>query len=366
MLKATLVTVFVIFCINSSYSRNKDTSIFYYRYLIPRYEYAGSHQVKTIDSADYFRIILPPDSGEELYNVKEFYKNGGIKFIGKASGNWDFKSNIRLLQDQIPLQGQSISFFPGGKKRTIANYNNGFKDGIAYDYYPDGKLYCRTKNMHPVAIYKRGVNENRLLLDCYDLNGNMTAKDGNGHWANYDTEFKNIIIQGPVKDGYVDGEWLGGTMDSDSIKLVYLYKKGDLIKAVSYDKTGKEYTFTTASVPATYKNSNVLFINILRDHVVLPKDNLGKKIRDTVSVSFVVEKDSHLSNFEIVGKPNPALGDAVLNVVKQSRDWQSRKYYGTPLRSKITISLDMRNEQEHMIKYSELILDVKLIAPPSD
>src|ERR1700761_9291218 len=174
------ILTLILFIIASKFlsAQTKDTTVYYYRYLLPHYEFAGSHRVSTLDSADYYRVIIPPDSGQNMYSVREFYKNGRTKFVGTAQGNLGLKTNEFLLQEAVPFQGQSISYYYNGKRRLISNYNNGRKEGIEYVYSPLGRLYCVKKYEYGYYNYNGSTGRKILLLECYDLEGNAIAKDG--------------------------------------------------------------------------------------------------------------------------------------------------------------------------------------------
>src|SRR4051812_11733056 len=70
--------------------------------------------VSSIDSADFYRVILPPDSGSNgLLVVKDFYKNGKPKMTGNTSS---------LEPSKIQLEGACVEFFENGRKMTEKNY----------------------------------------------------------------------------------------------------------------------------------------------------------------------------------------------------------------------------------------------------
>src|ERR1700754_2072825 len=64
------------------------------------------YSVRTIDSAEYFMLILPPDSSDNRNNVKGFYKDGKIKFVGKDAPN-----NNSLKTGAVLLDGNYISYY---------------------------------------------------------------------------------------------------------------------------------------------------------------------------------------------------------------------------------------------------------------
>jgi hypothetical protein len=134
--------------------QSTDTAITYYKKDLMGY----LHQVSTLDSADFLRMILDPDPGDDRYNVKEYYAGGGIKLVGKA--------NPRLISQEkkgeMLLEGDCISFFPNGKKQSVIKYTAGNKEGMEYLYYPGGSVYSVRKNF----ISHRILNDRSLNLEC--------------------------------------------------------------------------------------------------------------------------------------------------------------------------------------------------------
>ncbi len=135
MLKYILFIIGGLSIINTAKCQKTDTTILYLK------SYGGFPQkVSTLDSADYFCLILPSDSGDNRVNVKEFYKNGGLKFVGKFDADY--------ISTRVGFRtGECVSYFPNGKRQSIANYNKGQKDGDEYLFYPNGAIYCSKKNI---------------------------------------------------------------------------------------------------------------------------------------------------------------------------------------------------------------------------
>src|SRR6185312_9759952 len=133
MLKKIFLVIFFLSILRSASGQNKDTLVFYYKNeRVP---------VASMDDADYFRMILPPDSGDNLKNIREYYKDGKIKFVGK----FDPKLNTSFLMGNISLSGMCINYYPNGRKKSITRYLRGNKDGMEYLYYPNGQIYCTLK-----------------------------------------------------------------------------------------------------------------------------------------------------------------------------------------------------------------------------
>lgn len=301
-----------------------DTAIVYYKY-IPN----GYAKVATLDNADFIRMIYSPEQGETLYNVKEFYKNGTLKLIGKIS------EKFVTVGGEIALDGDCVYYDRNGKRQSIIHFKDGYKDGNEYDFYPNGKIYSVRKNS-----VEHGVLHSALDWECYDENGRLICKEGNGRWLVYDENFKAIVLSGLIKNGKREGEWVGNRMLIDSIKTMYNYKGGLLLSARSIDKTGKVYPFKADTEPAYYWSGSFNFLKFILANLKLPKDTNREKISaDDVIVSFIVEKDGHLSPPEMSADIDPRLKDAIAAAFSKSKNWTPRKNFGVPVRAKLTFSL---------------------------
>src|ERR1700761_672525 len=72
--------------------------------------------VRSKDSADFFRILFPPDTSEkDLFIVNDFYKNGKPKMVGKSHTS---------DPNNLDLQGPYIKFFDNGVKQSEGQYDN--------------------------------------------------------------------------------------------------------------------------------------------------------------------------------------------------------------------------------------------------
>jgi antitoxin component YwqK of YwqJK toxin-antitoxin module len=296
-------------------------------------DYAEKKQVSTIDSADYIRELLPPDSGSTLNNIREFYKNGHLKFIGK----FDLKKTIDYRSQNILLSGYCVAYYPNGKKRIISNFVDGKKDGLEYLYRPDSKIYCTKKNVIRPSPYFSKV----LYWDCYDAEGNMTCKEGNGYWTTYDEkDFKTIILQGEVKNGFREGEWKGIATHSKGIRYTYLYRKGDLISAFGYDSTGTAYPFHYIKTAANYERGIINFVESVTNQMRSLRGPDGTKMNlDTVHLSVIVEKNGTLSDVKTLGNMPLYFMDALRTAIKKTKQWEPSRYFGVPYRTNIIFSL---------------------------
>jgi len=112
------------------------------------------------------------------------------------------------------------------------------------------------------------------------------------------------------------------------------------MSSTAYDRSGNAYSFQDEIEKAHYKKSGLTFIEVLRNHIKLPRDTNGRKMSmDTLHVSFIVEKDGQLSSYKILGEVSQPLKDAVFAGLDKISGWTPQKVFGIPYRTEITFPL---------------------------
>lgn len=325
MTKFLFVSIALLFLINSGNCQTKsvDTLVVLYN--------AQGYVVRNIDSADYFMFITRADSNDNRNNIKGFYKNGKIKFIGK-----DIPDGNSLKTASVLFDGEYVSYYQNGKRKSTASYKGGYKEGLEYFYYPDGTIYSCKKHLYTGNLtYSEALN-----WECYDAEGNKICSRGDGRWITYDDSCKNIRLEGQVVKGRMEGEWKGSISLPASIRYTYRYKAGKILSSVGYDQKGKAYPFNNEIEPAHYRSGPITFLDVLRSKIKLPKGPADKKMSiDTVHVSFVIEKDGHLDEFNIIGDVDSQLRDAIFAGLAKCHDWSPERIYGIPFRTQIILPL---------------------------
>jgi hypothetical protein len=99
-IKSISITILSLFIFQTAFSQKRDTIVYYLQ--------NSGKSVSTKDSADFILAIFPPDTSidKNLFTVKEFYKNGTTKLIGKSSTN----------DLNLKFEGSQISFFANGHR----------------------------------------------------------------------------------------------------------------------------------------------------------------------------------------------------------------------------------------------------------
>lgn len=286
---------------------------------------ANGQEVFTLDSADFISVISEPDSGSNLYNVKEFYKDKTPKLIGKSK---NYK--------EIEYEGLVQTFYPTGKKHEMFNYVDGEKVGDSYEYYPNGKIYTHKK----YTSDKKGNGE--LLLDCRDSTGTVLASGGEGKWRVYDNNFSYVFEEGTVKNGLRDGEWKGDNNDkAHNIIFTEQYEAGKLKSGkATYADDGKTYDYTVRYIDAQYPGGLAAFSRYLENKVVYPPMLRSNRTQGRVIVQFSVLPDGSLDEEKIVQSPDVLFSNEAMKVVKSSPKWTPAYAFGKPTKATYTVPVN--------------------------
>ncbi|MFI5163200.1 MAG: TonB family protein [Sphingobacteriales bacterium] len=261
------------------------------------------------DSADYIRVISPPDSTDlNLFVVRDFYPDGKPKLIGTSLIPYYY----------LKRQGIFVEYFPNGHRKQIVSYENNVQEGDVTSYYPNGKFYY-TYN------FRKDLKQD-IITAAGDSTGAKIAENGNGIWIEYDNDFKFVKGKGAILNGLKEGEWRG--TPNDSVTYVCTYSKGNSVSGTSHTKSGKEYHFTKDIILPEFKGGMTKFYEFLARSIHYPAVAKENHIQGKVFISFLVEKDGSLSHFTILRGIGAGCDEEVLRVMKLSPPWSPGYRYG--------------------------------------
>ncbi len=260
------------------------------------------------DSADHVRMVSDADSDTGFYNIKEYYRNGKLKLVGKTS-----TTNGSILQ------GQCVSFFPTGKRQQVANYKNNYLRGDVYNYYPNGKLYA----------IKTYIDFGFLMVACNDSTGKVLATEGNGYFIDYDQDFKFIREEGDITNGIKNGEWHGYFMlGLNKVTYTETYKNGELVNGRSV-KNGQQYLYAQHDVQPEYKGGEEQLQLFLKSHIRYPDFDKNAHNSGMAYIQFTIDADGSVSQTKIIRAPSSTLGGEAARVVGLTK-WTPGYHYGIP------------------------------------
>ena len=321
------VPIFFCFLFIYSHSFAQRQNVYFFK--------NSGNKVSSADSADFTRIVSEPDSGSVLYNVKEYYKNGKPKLIGKSS-----------TVDPIKLEESCLTNYPNGKKKQVASYKSGRLEGDIYNFFPNGRVYNYIKYL-PFDV-KSEYDKTYLIMASNDSTGKELVVEGTGHYIDYGDDFKYIFDEGEVKSGFKDGQWKGVSYSTEMTTGVetYLgtrteiYQDGHFISGESVDKDGKINKYTIKEKEPQFKGGISLFYKYLNRHIIYPNRASQNYIQGRVSVQFVVERDGSLSGVKVVRSPNDDLSAEAIRVIKNCPKWEPGYQNGFAVRVLYTVPVN--------------------------
>ena len=311
-----LITLFIILFAGSCFAQNQNV---YFLKNDGRY-------VQDRDSADYIRVVNPPDSGSVYYNVSEFFPNGKNKLQGKTSVIYP-----------LMLEGPCTGYYKNGNKQYVINYIHGKLIGDYIEYYPNGKPYMIRK--YPYIVNAAYNDTGYLITAEYDSLGTTLVTNGNGSYKEFDDDFKNIINEGHLKDGKKDGEWKGIEQHM-GIRFIEIYDNGNLVSGLSISGPGDTLKYGKVNYTAPqFKGGGNAFAKYLSSNIKYPGYEKEHNIQGKVLLTFVVEKDGAVTNVKVIKSVSNNIDNEAYRVISQSDNWTPGTMYGRPVRMYFTIPL---------------------------
>jgi TonB family protein len=324
MRKSIFIFILVTFFLQGVKAEKSDSLVVYLK--------NSGQKVKTIDSADYFRVIFPPDTSvdRDLYRVYDYYLDGKPKSVGTS-----LTGTINLV-----LDGTCLNFFPNGKRKSSLQFKNGKYVGVITNYYPNGKLYNVLKISEDFSgyydRYYHGPSSNSndrykvKVMELRDSTGNLLAENGKGHIIIYDDEYKKVLEEGDLDDNKKEGLWRG--LIADTGKYICVYHKDEIKSGTSYMKSGKRYSFLHFEVNPVFSDGMPAFYAFIKKNLQYLESAKKRKVMGTVTVEFDVEINGTLSDVKVGRGLMKSLDDEALRVIKLSPLWVPGSEYGMPMR----------------------------------
>jgi TonB family protein len=280
------------------------------------------------DSADFMRVVDQRDSVTGLYKITEFYPNSVRKLIGTASVYWP----------KMIWEGPSITFDKQGRKVQQVSYQNNSPAGVAYYYYPNGRIMKELdySNVKISPTEKGKISLKYKLLNYYDSTGVQLVKDGNGYLK--EAPNKKIIEEGNYVNGVREGLWKGIIVE-DSTHYEDSYKKGKFVSGKNFGSDGHVITYTEREVFPKFPGGEKAFGRFVGANLKYPPEARDLRIWGRVVLTFVVEKDGTLSNIQVAESPHYSMREEALRVMRKSPRWEPGIQNGVPVKVKYTIPI---------------------------
>jgi hypothetical protein len=278
----------------------------------------------TADNYRYLEIIKNYKFADSAtYQVRVYYKSGKIQMRGATSN-----------RNVIRKTGNFIYYYENGNKKTIINYRDNRPTGDFFEFYENGKMkYVAEKLIVDVkSDNKVGFASDEKIKNYWNEKGEQIVTDGYGFMDSKNGRGKLVNY---VKDSI----WTGSIKNTKST-YIEKYDKGTFISGVRIDSNNVENKYTALeSKPYPKKGMKHFYEYIGRNYKTPNMQGLKGK----VFVSFVVDKDGHLTDIRVIKEIGFGTGEEAIRVIKGYGDWIPGEQRGQKVRCSFGIPINIKS-----------------------
>lgn len=280
------------------------------------------------DSAAYTNIIRLAANEKGLYELNDYYPNGSLKRHG-----WTKVANPRKPQ----LEGTMETYHENGNLAITAIYKNNKLIDTLKRYYENGLIQEArffTSTGSSSNEFLSPPHHSRLIYYA-DSIGRVQISNGNGA---YEAKKNMDIEKGQYVDGLRQGHW-EGTFNKGKNKFEEWYANGVLSKGMTTDSMGNVHPYTQREVQPEYPGGIKKLMMFVAQNYTYPREALREKVSGQLLISFVVEKNGMLNEFEVINDLGYGTANSGIEVLKKAPKWTPGYQYGMPVRVKYSIPI---------------------------
>ena len=275
-------------------------------------------------------LIVKKDT---LVNYKKLYKM--VSYNLKKDSSAFYKRSIYYTID--PLLSNSyhkhISFFENGNKSAEGYGSRSENYGKWTHWYENGQkkdvqIFFKNKK----KLTKKGKAPKMIAF--WDKNGNQLIKNGNGAYR-YTRD--STEIKGFYRKGKKHGKFTSHV--NNRKRYEEFYKKGKLLEGKSWDKKGKEYTYTETFVTPKFPKGQKGIAEHIKNNFVIPQYAYDNNIAGRIILTFKINKDSSISDIKIIKKVCEPCDQEAIRVIKLMKNWTPGISRGQKVRVGYTIPI---------------------------
>jgi TonB family protein len=281
---------------------------------------------KISDEASSFYYILIDESSHGFDTVKSYYTKT------------DKPRSIIALDEAGRRNGLSFFYHENGQLKGKASYKAGSLEGNVETWYPSGKSQSIESFSSITTLPQQSA-----ILQYWDSLGNQIIKDGEGICTCVFGILSgtNIIETGTLKAGVRDASWIGFRLDGSKY-FDERYNDGEFVSGISFDKSGKSYSYTKREEAAIPSKGLADFYEQVRQAMKYPKEARRNRIEGKVFVEFIVDKEGNLTDVRAIKGIGYGCDEVAVDAVKSSPRWIPGKQRGQPVRMKMVLPLDFK------------------------
>jgi len=265
----------------------------------------------TPDNYKYTRLIEEYYSNKKSYIYKDYYKSGAIKYIATT-----------LDKDIIINEGQTVSYYENGNKKSTVTYVKTKKTGTEFNWYENGDI----KSDIVYSEDKKGKTQQKIN-NFWNPQKERTVTDGNGY---YEDKNKNSEESGQIKNGEPDGVWKGKDFKKKT-SFTENYENGKLISGITTDSLNIQHLYTLKYKHPEPKKGIESFYSYIAKSMYIPLE-----ARNTVSgkiyLTFIVDEEGYLVDPKVLKGLGYGLDENAVKLIKEAKKWNPGVNRGIPVR----------------------------------
>jgi TonB family protein len=164
-----------------------------------------------------------------------------------------------------------------------------------------------------------GTHKISFVLDGHEITDNIIVPKVGKHF--------NLMIS---RKNYYDSSYNNGQSSSNSESL--FYEKSEV----------EDKVFDVVEQMPTFPGGQGALMKYLADNIKYPAEAQKNGVQGRVVVSFVVERDGSLSDFQIVRSVDPSIDEEAIRVAKAMPRWIPGRQNGSTTRVKYNIPVSFR------------------------
>lgn len=284
-------------------------------------------QVGMPDSADYIRRISPPQAGDALPQLAEYYLNEQPRR----------KGDVLEMKGYPRFHGNVVEYYENGQKQSEEEFDKGVRVGAATYYYQNGQVkkemrYAPRGERHGI---ERHMQQLDTLVNYYDSLGTKQVDQGNGFvrealGADYE--------EGAYRNGLRNGEWVG-TFQKQCYTFTEQYHEGVVTSGESKDEEGHTFTYTAIATNPEYPGGMNSLMQFIGGNYRYPRKALDAGVKGTVMLRFVVERDGRVTEIEVTQDLGHGTGAEGARVLRMAPKWTPGYQRGVPVRVLYTLPI---------------------------
>ena len=266
-------------------------------------------------NSTWHRNIHFIDAELSIGTATVFYNNGNIK---RSKGNY-----IKDATGIYPY-GRFVNYYHNGKTESTGSYDYDFAKRIK------GARVGRWMEFYDNALQKCEFNYDSLVNDSYrevvlnawDSTGIGTLTDGNGYRIYEEISPPQYLqstvvnIKANYKNGLLEGTLTGSYIDGNKLYCTEQYSAGKLLDGISYDLSGKSYSYSVLSENPKFPGGDAQLMTFLQRNIKYPDYERDNNIQGKVLLRFVVDSNGDVSDIQIIRHVSKGLDEEALRVVK--------------------------------------------------